>query len=123
MAKPQILTDQELDFLTRPFQKSEYSKDRALELASAGCIAMITEPGDRMAGALARSLGKLALVELLIDGLETRAVVQALQQRGQLDSCQQSLGIWKARSLTQGKGGYRDYQSLGWNICFLKVLR
>ncbi|CAN1514975.1 Smf Predicted Rossmann fold nucleotide-binding protein involved in DNA uptake [Microbacteriaceae bacterium] len=92
MAKPQILTDQELDFLTHPFQKSEYSKDRALELASAGCIAMITEPGDRMAGALARSLGKLALVELLIDGLETRSVVQALQQRGQLDSCRQSFG-------------------------------
>jgi len=92
MAKPQILTDQELDFLTRPFQNAEYSKDRALELATAGCIAMITEPGDRMAGALARSLGKLVLVDLLIDGLETRAVVQALQQHGQLDSCRQSFG-------------------------------
>jgi DNA processing protein len=92
MSKPQILTDQELDFLTRPFHKSEYSKDRALELAGAGCIAMITEPGDRMAGALARSLGKLALVELLIDGLETRSVVQALQQQGQLDLCRQSFG-------------------------------
>ena len=92
MSKPQILTDQELDYLTRPFQKSEYSKDRALELAGAGCISMITEPGDRMAGALARSLGKLALVELLIDGLETRSVVQALQQQGQLDLCRQSFG-------------------------------
>jgi DNA processing protein len=92
MAKPQILTDQELDFLTRPFQNAEYSKDRALELASAGCIAMITEPGDRMAGALARSLGKLSLVGLLIDGLETRSVVEALQQRGQLDTCRQSFG-------------------------------
>lgn len=92
MAKPQILTDQELDFLTRPFQKIEYSKDRALELAAAGCIAMITEPGDRMAGALARCVGKLALVELLIDGLETRSVVEFLQQRGQLDSCHQSFG-------------------------------
>ena len=92
MAKPQILTDQELDFLTRPFQNAEYSKDRALELATAGCIAMITEPGDRMAGALARSLGKLVLVELLIDGLETRSVMQALQQHGQLDSCRQSFG-------------------------------
>jgi DNA processing protein len=92
MAKAQILTDQELDILTRPFQRAEYSKDRALELAAAGCIAMITEPGDRMAGALARSLGKLVLVELLIDGLETRSVVQALQQRGQLDSCRQSFG-------------------------------
>jgi hypothetical protein len=67
MPKPQILTDQELDFLTSPFQKTQYSKDRALELAVAGCISMITEPGDRMAGALARSLGKLALVDLLID--------------------------------------------------------
>jgi len=92
MSKPQILTDQELDFLTRPFQKSEYSKDRALELAGAGCISMITEPGDRMAGALARSLGKLAFVELLIDGLETRSVVQALQQQSQLDLCRQSFG-------------------------------
>jgi DNA processing protein len=92
MPKPQILTDQELDYLTRPFQKSEYSKDRALELAGAGCISMITEPGDRMAGALARSLGKLALVELLIDGLETRSVVQALQQQSQLDLCRQSFG-------------------------------
>ncbi len=92
MAKPQILNDQELEFLTRPFQNGEYSKDRALELATAGCIAMITEPGDRMAGALARCLGKLAMVELLIDGLETRSVVEALHQRGQLDSCRQSFG-------------------------------
>ena len=92
MSKPQILNDQELDYLTRPFQKSEYSKDRALELAGAGCISMITEPGDRMAGALTRSLGKLALVELLIDGLETRSVVQALQQQSQLDLCRQSFG-------------------------------
>jgi DNA processing protein len=45
-----------------------------------------------MAGALARSLGKLVLVDLLIDGLETRAVVQALQQLGQLDPCRQSFG-------------------------------
>jgi DNA processing protein len=53
---------------------------------------MITEPGDRMAGALARCLGKLSLVGLLIDGLETRSVVEALQQRGQLDTCRQSFG-------------------------------
>ena len=92
MTNPQILNDQELESLTQPFQNAEYSKDRALELATAGCIAMITEPGDRMAGALARSLGKLVLVELLIDGLETRSVMQALQQHGQLDSCRQSFG-------------------------------
>lgn len=92
MAKSQILTDQELLFLTGPFHRSEYSKDRALELAAAGCISMITEPGDRMAGALSRCLGKLALVDLLIDGLATRSVVQSLQELGQLDSCRQSFG-------------------------------
>ena len=92
MAKPQILTDQELDLLTRPFQNAEYSKDRALELAAAGCIAMITEPGDRMAGALARSLGRLELVELLIEGLVTSSVVSALSQAGELESCRQSFG-------------------------------
>lgn len=96
MAKSQILSDQELDFLTRPFQNAQYSKDRALELAAAGCIAMITEPGDRMAGALARCLGKLALVEHLIDGLETKSVVEALNQLGQLDSCRQSFGDLEA---------------------------
>jgi DNA processing protein len=92
MAKPQILTDQELDFLTRPFQTAEYSKDRALELASAGCIAMITEPGDRMAGALTRSLGRLELVELMIDGLDTATVIAALKAAGELETCRQSFG-------------------------------
>jgi DNA processing protein len=92
MAKPQILTDQELDYLTRPFQKSEYSKDRALELAGAGCISMITEPGDRMAGALTRSLGRLELVELMIDGLDTATVIAALKAAGELETCRQSFG-------------------------------
>ena len=92
MAKTKILSDQELDLLTRSFQKAEYSKDRALELAGAGCIAMITEPGDRMAGALARSLGRLALVELLFDGLDTATVVAALKAAGELDGSRQSFG-------------------------------
>jgi DNA processing protein len=92
MSKPQILTDQELDYLTRPFQKSEYSKDRALELAGAGCISMITEPGDRMAGALTRSLGRLELVELMIDGLDTATVIAALKAAGELETCRQSFG-------------------------------
>ena len=92
MAKTKILSDQELDLLTRSFQKAEYSKDRALELAGAGCIAMITEPGDRMAGALARSLGRLALVELLIDGLDIATVVAPLRAAGELDGCRQSFG-------------------------------
>lgn len=92
MPKPQVLSDQELKSLTSPFQPTEYSRDRALELATAGCISMIIEPGDRMAGALARSLGKQTLVELLVDGLDTRRVVAALQECGELDSCRAKFG-------------------------------
>jgi DNA processing protein len=53
---------------------------------------MVTEPGDRMAGALARSLGRLELVELMIDGLETAPVLSALQAAGELESCRHSFG-------------------------------
>lgn len=92
MPKPRILTDRELEALTSPFQSTNYSRDRALELAAAGCISMITEPGDRMAGALARSLGKLALVELLIGELRTKSVLEALKEVADLDSFRQSFG-------------------------------
>lgn len=79
MPKSAILGDQELASLTSYFQPGGYSKDRALALVAAGSIAMVTEPGDRMAGALARILGRLELVELMIDGLETKSVVSALK--------------------------------------------
>jgi DNA processing protein len=92
MSKPEILSDQELKSLTSPFQRPEYSRHRALELAAAGCISMIIEPGDRMAGALSRSLGKQKLVELLTNGLETRPVIAALQDAGELDSCRDKFG-------------------------------
>ena len=92
MRKPQILGDQELDTLTSSFQPDGYSKDRALALVAAGSIAMVTEPGDRMAGALTRSLGRLELVELMIDGLDTATVIAALKAAGELESCRQSFG-------------------------------
>jgi DNA processing protein len=92
MSKSQILDDQELATLTSFFQPEGYSKDRALALVAAGTISMVTEPGDRMAGALGRSLGRLELVELLIEGLPTASVVSALSQAGELESCRQSFG-------------------------------
>ena len=92
MPKSAILGDQELASLTSYFQPGGYSKDRALALVAAGSIAMVTEPGDRMAGALARILGRLELVELMIDGLETKSVVSALKMAGELESCRQIFG-------------------------------
>ncbi|CAB4633469.1 MAG: hypothetical protein F2613_02090 [Actinobacteria bacterium] len=92
MPKSAILGDQELASLTSSFQPEGYSKDRALALVAAGSIAMVTEPGDRMAGALARILGRLELTELMIEGLETTAVVSALKVAGELESCRQSFG-------------------------------
>ena len=92
MPKSQILGDKELALLTCSFQPEGYSKDRALALVAAGIISMVTEPGDRMAGALARILGRLELVELLIEGLNTASVVTALQEAGELESCRHSFG-------------------------------
>jgi DNA processing protein len=92
MPKPQILSDQELRQLTEAFQQSDYSKDLALELVSSATISMVTEPGDRMAGALAGHLGRLVLLNLLVDGLETRAVLRALAEAFATDSLRQSFG-------------------------------
>jgi DNA processing protein len=96
MGKSAILSDQELTFLTSPFQPEAYTKDRALALVAAGAIAMVTEPGDRMAGTLARSLGRLGLVELMLEGLETAAVLAALKVAGELDACRHSFGDLEA---------------------------
>jgi len=92
MPKPQILSDQELFQLTASFQGSNYSKDHALELVSSAVLAMLTEPGDRMAGALARALGKLGLLGFLIDGLETKQVIEALGELQSIDGFRQSFG-------------------------------
>jgi DNA processing protein len=92
MPKSAILGDQELASLTSSFQPEGYSKDRALALVAAGTISMVTEPGDRMAGALARSLGRLELVELMIEGLDTGSVLTALKAVGDLEACRHSFG-------------------------------
>ncbi len=92
MPKPKILSDQELFLLTEAFQDNRYSKDRALELVASAVLAMITEPGDRMAGALARQLGKLALLSLLIDGFETRQVISALAEADSVEIVRHRFG-------------------------------
>jgi DNA processing protein len=92
MPKSAILGDQELALLTSSFQPEGYTKDRALALVAAGTISMVTEPGDRMAGALARCLGRLELVEQMIQGLETASVLSALKAVGELESLKQSFG-------------------------------
>lgn len=88
----QILDDKELVKLTLPFQLSTYSKDQALELVYAAVLSMVTEPGDRMAGALARSLGKSELVSALLAGLNTKPLLQKLQSLEKLESLEHQFG-------------------------------
>lgn len=76
----EILTNQELEKLTRPFQSGQYSRDRAVDLVAAMVIAMVSEPGDRMAGSLRRVLGARGLVELLISGFEHHQVIRSIEQ-------------------------------------------
>ena len=75
-----ILSDLELHELTHSFQQGSYSKERALDLVAAGAISIVTEPGDRMAGALAKALGTQGLLQLLIDGFEPARVLEAAHQ-------------------------------------------
>jgi DNA processing protein len=73
-----ILSDQELQDLTLSFQGDSYSKERALDLVAATTLSLVTEPGDRMAGALAKALGRQGLLQLLIDGFEPARVLEAV---------------------------------------------
>ena len=75
-----ILSDLELHELTHGFQQGIYSTKRALDLVAAAAISIVTEPGDRMAGALAKALGTQGLLQLLIDGFETARILEALHQ-------------------------------------------
>jgi DNA processing protein len=77
-----ILSDQELNELTHSFQDNPYSRARAIELLAATAISVVTEPGDRMAGALASALGRAGLLELLINGFEPHRVLEAVRQAG-----------------------------------------
>lgn len=87
----QILSDQELFDLTNHFQ-ADYSKQRAIELACCAIVSMITEPGDAMAGALSRILGRVQLVQLLAEGLETRQVIRELDKLAATDQISQRFG-------------------------------
>jgi DNA processing protein len=75
-----ILSDLELQELTHSFQQGSYSNERALDLVEAAAISIVTEPGDRMAGALAKALGTQGLLQLLIDGFEPARVLEAVHQ-------------------------------------------
>jgi DNA processing protein len=87
-----ILNDQELHNLTDSFQFGNYSKQRALDLLAAASISIVTEPGDRMAGALAKALGRLGLLQLLIDGFEPARVLDSVRQVGATDYLVETLG-------------------------------
>jgi DNA processing protein len=75
-----ILSDLELHELTHSFQQGSYSTKRAIDLVAAAAVSIVTEPGDRMAGALANALGTHGLVQLLIDGFEPARVLEAVHQ-------------------------------------------
>lgn len=92
MPKSEILSDQELHELTGAFQESNYSKDRALDLVAAATVSMVTEPGDQMAGALSRHLGKLEFLDLLVDGLATKSVLGALAEVHSVERLRQQFG-------------------------------
>ena len=80
-----ILSDQELQKLTASFQGGNYSKERALDLLAATAISVVTEPGDRMAGALVQALGRQRLLQHFIDGFEVANVLEAVRQQGASD--------------------------------------
>lgn len=92
MPKPQPLSDQELFALTSAFQADDYRKDSALELVAAATLSMLIEPGDRMAGALVRTIGLVDLLGLLIDGLQTKSVIEALGHDDLVEDLRQNFG-------------------------------
>jgi DNA processing protein len=87
-----ILSDQELQDLTHSFQGDSYSRQRAEELLSAAAISVATEPGDRMAGALSKALGRTGLLELLIDGFEPAKVLERVHQANAVEHLSEMFG-------------------------------
>jgi DNA processing protein len=87
-----ILSDQELNELTQSFQIGSYSNSRALDLVAAAAISVVTEPGDRMAGALSKALGRTVLLEMLIAGFEPPKVLGAIQRVGASDYLSELFG-------------------------------
>jgi DNA processing protein len=87
-----ILSDQELNELTQSFQIGSYSNSLALDLVAAAAISVVTEPGDRMAGALSKALGRTVLLEMLIAGFEPPKVLGAIQRVGASDYLSELFG-------------------------------
>jgi DNA processing protein len=87
-----LFSDSELRELTNCFQPNGFDEHRALKLASAVTVSLITEPGDRMATALSRILGRANLVALTIDGLDSRAVLNEVEQQGARGELEQLFG-------------------------------
>ena len=56
-----------------------------MDLVSAATISLVTEPGDRMAGALAKALGRQALLQLLIDGFDPHRVLEEIYKVNAFD--------------------------------------
>jgi DNA processing protein len=87
-----LFSNSELRELTKGFQPNGFDPDRALDLASAVTASLISEPGDRMAGALCRILGKPNLIALAIDGLDSRDVLNNVEQQGATGELEQLFG-------------------------------
>jgi DNA processing protein len=87
-----ILSDQELQDLTLSFQGDTYSRGRALDLVAGATLSLVTEPGDRMAGALAKALGRQGLLQLLIDGFETTRVLEEINRANATNSLVEIFG-------------------------------
>jgi DNA processing protein len=87
-----ILSDQELQDLTLSFQGDSYSTGRALDLLAAATLSLVTEPGDRMAGALSKALGRQGLMQLLIDGFEPSRVLEEINKSSATNSLVEIFG-------------------------------
>jgi DNA processing protein len=73
--------------LAQALAPQQLNQSDLIDLSARVLMTSLTEPGDRMAGALNRILGAEKLVELILDGLETSAVMAALapQQLAELE--------------------------------------
>lgn len=90
MAAP--LSDFELENLTLPLQPEGFQRDRALELVSAVTFSMLSEPGDRMIGALSRLLGRRWLLETLISGFDIDFVLATARDWQALEELEHLFG-------------------------------
>ena len=86
-----IFSEQELYELTHHFQE-QHSSERASELVAATCISLVTEPGDRMAGALTAAVGRVRLLELLVEGFRVSRVIDELSGFQAIDALQEVFG-------------------------------